>query len=282
MIMKQSVNHFLSIVKTICFPSKCISCQKIFTTPNTAESNMPQFGDVPPDLDEKALFSAVMQPFLCKNCLIKHTPITSPICNSCGMMFKERVSDDHLCGECIKTPPKLRIARSAGIYDQSLLRLIRAYKFGRKLQLADPLGILLSALYRKTYWDADANNWSSDSPDLIIPVPLHKKRFRQRKFNQAWLLFRDWQHPKPSNGILIRQKRTKPQTGLDKNRRKSNIKGAFCITPSQEIGGKKVLIIDDVYTTGATAAECAKVLLKNGAKHVDVLTLARTEAVKNG
>ncbi len=279
--MKQLLNKTLSVFKNSIFPDRCISCKELFTKTEIKKKDTDIYciTESLQEEDERTTFSTLMKPYLCNNCITKYTPVISPLCVSCGTMFKERVSEDHLCGDCIKKPSKLRVVRSAGIYDQSLLNIIRAYKFGRKIQIASPLGILLFDLYKKTYWDNKTKSWDSNYPDLILPVPLHKKRFRDRKFNQAWLFIKDWKNHEVVTNILLRQKPTKPQTGLDKKNRKKNIKGAFCINNPKKIKGKKILLVDDVYTTGATASECAKVLLKNGSKHVDVLIIARTQAV---
>jgi ComF family protein len=123
-------------------------------------------------------------------------------------------------------------------------------------------------------------------PDLIVPVPLHIRRFRERGFNQSWMLVQEWPElfrrrhsgtlPELVRDALVRHRWTEPQAGLDRRRRKTNIKGAFSVSGHVDILGKRVLLVDDVYTTGATAEECASVLLKNGASDVHILTLART------
>ena len=122
--------------------------------------------------------------------------------------------------------------------------------------------------------------------DLIVPVPLHVKKLKKRGFNPSFLLVKDWiriaefLHVKvpdiPINiDVLERKRWTEPQTGLGRKERLANVKNAFHIKNGSKINGKSILIVDDVYTTGATVNECAKVLLKGGAGQVDVLTLAR-------
>ena len=170
-----------------------------------------------------------------------------------------------------------------------MLNLIQAYKFRKKLQLARPLGLILFLLFKHLYLMENNSATHPDIPDIIVPVPLHKKRFRRRKFNQVWLMIKDWNNSATvfnhtlntdiRNDILIKIKMTIPQTGLDRESRKTNIKGAFLVNKPEAVKGKKVLLVDDVYTTGATADECTKALLKAGAGNVDVLTLARTQAV---
>ena len=118
-------------------------------------------------------------------------------------------------------------------------------------------------------------------------MPLHKKRLRKRGFNQTFLLIKDWDkltkkmgankyYDRISHDILFRKRYTESQTGLGKDQRKKNMKNAFYIKYPLDIKGKSILLVDDVYTTGATVNECAKVLLKGGAENISILTLART------
>jgi ComF family protein len=199
------------------------------------------------------------------------------------MMFRERVSQDHLCGECLTEGKHVDFARSFGVYEKSLMHVIKAYKYKGKTQLAKPLGRLLFHLYGKCYGSGPDEK---PPPDVIMPVPLHRKRLRERGFNQAYLILKEWPrlfqsvHPDSCpiiiKGGVVRKKRTRPQAGLDRLRRKANIKGAFTLSRSFDVNGKRVLLVDDVYTTGATAEECARVLLKGGAWSVDILTVSRT------
>jgi ComF family protein len=193
-------------------------------------------------------------------------------------LFKTREGDDHECHDCIKSSKHFTKARAAGVYDLSLLDLIHQLKYKEKIQLAKPLGkLLLGTLVRY---------WKHNDIDMIIPVPLHEKRFKKRGFNQAYLLIKDWctltvnkKRELPSTlintDVLVREKNTKPQTGLSRKERVRNIKNSFRVTDPEKIKGKRVLVVDDVYTTGATTNECARVLLKHKAKRVDILTLAR-------
>ncbi|MCI0498766.1 MAG: hypothetical protein L0Y36_03665, partial [Planctomycetales bacterium] len=122
--------------------------------------------------------------------------------------------------------------------------------------------------------------------DVVVPVPLHPSRLRNRGFNQVFLLMRSWKKRAKADAldlsavqiehnVLLRSANTAPQTNLGREERLTNIQNAFTIRMHQKIKDKAVLLVDDVYTTGATVNECARILLKGGAKHVDVLTLAR-------
>jgi len=155
---------------------------------------------------------------------------------------------------------------------------IHCLKYKEKIQLARPLGVLLFMAFRRY--------WNKENVNLIVPVPLHKRKFRSRGFNTSFLFVREWAFiTKALNGslpvvpvaedILVRKRWTEPQTGLGRKERLQNIKNAFGVRDSSKIKGGKILLVDDVYTTGATANECAKVLMRAGAARVDVLTLAR-------
>ena len=150
------------------------------------------------------------------------------------------------------------------------MEAIHLLKYRKKTSLSRPLG----ALARKTF----VQFWDIDAIDLLVSVPLHVKRLRERGFNQAHLLIRGWakQDGIPLDGLTLSRSRwTAPQTTLSRGERRKNIKGAFSVRHPNRIKGRKVLLVDDVYTTGATVNECARVLMKAGAEFVDVLTLAR-------
>jgi ComF family protein len=224
------------------------------------------------------VFEKLMAPFLCPACTSGFLPVESPQCSRCGMVFKSRQGEDHVCGECLDSPKRFQIARSTGIYKYTLMAVIHCFKYKGKIQLARPLGTLLFAAFN--------NFWDKMSIDLIVPVPLHVKKLRMRGFNPSFLLVKDWVRiaeflhvgfpdiPVDLN-VLSRTRWTEPQTGLGRKERLANIKNAFNISNDSKITGKRILLVDDVYITGATVNECAKVLLKGGAGHVDVLTLAR-------
>ena len=264
------------------WPSKCLVCGSFFQPAMYENYNLPvKIFNAESILayNKKSAFHKLMLPFLCSACSTDFVPAESPFCCICGITFKSRIGDDHVCGECIKSPKKFRMARAVGVYEGTLMKTIQRLKYKGKIQLARPLGLLLFFAFIK-YWN------NKNKIDLIVPVPLHIKRFRKRGFNQAYLLIREWfsyadafnvklSYLKIERNVLIKNKQTEPQTGLDRKQRRANIKNAFSIGNASKITGESILLIDDVYTTGATADECAKVLINEGAKSVDVLTLAR-------
>jgi ComF family protein len=156
--------------------------------------------------------------------------------------------------------------------------LVHALKYNGKVQLARPFGLILGRVF-DTFW-------SRDDFDLIIPVPLHRRRMKARGFNQVGLMMRQWarciekeaQTPAPIFPHWIGMQRvlpTQPQTGLGRKDRPLNLRNAFGLKRGTDISGLKLLLVDDVYTTGATANEGARMLRQHGAGRVDVLTLAR-------
>lgn len=242
------------------FPARCPACRAFFS-PHRAVMRQ---GDFQKGLDLSAV--------VCPSCAERFTPVTSPLCTCCGAVFESREGEDHLCEACLRSDRYFHRARAAGVFDETLMSLIHQYKYHGKTRLAHSLGMLLLGTYIDIF--------GQDRIDLLIPVPLHPKRFRQRGFNQAYLLIRDWRrryHPVPpvERHLLFRKRWTVPQTGLGRRERIRNIRKAFGVECAAKIDGKKILLIDDVYTTGATVNECARTLCKAGAKEVDILTLAR-------
>ena len=211
---------------------------------------------------------------ICDNCWnrVVALKIIAARCVSCGLPFHSFSSDsEHLCGNCIQQMPPYDGARSFGYYADELGGLIQGLKFRNRRNLT---GFLVSLLA-----DAFFETWSREDFDLIVPVPLHKKRKRQRGYNQSELLAQSLalRLAIPQKRVLSRLRATPPQVGLSDSQRIENVRNAFHVDGRHPLAGKRVLLIDDVMTTGATAASAAKALLDGGAARVSVLTVARAE-----
>ncbi len=227
------------------FPPKCLLCKNFIIPYNNGD--------------------------FCEDCLDNFNFFNnSPICPKCGILFKSNKGKDHLCSKCAGKSHSFDKARSVGPFEGTLRKAIHDLKYSNKSMLADPLGKILAAyaglmLNIKDY-------------EIILPVPLHFLRLRERSFNQSLMLSRRvgkiWNIPVNAES-LKRLRQTKPQTSLSHEERHKNVRGAFSFE-GNDVRGKKVLLVDDVYTSGSTVDECARVLKKHGALKVDVLTLART------
>jgi ComF family protein len=210
---------------------------------------------------------------VCASCWDKllQLRIRPPFCPSCGLPFQGLdPPQTHLCGRCILNPPSYSGARAYGYYAAELSAVVRALKFGGRKNLVKLLGPLMAEAFHEA--------WGPDAFDLIVPIPLHPRRRAGRGFNQAALLARTlafftgipWRE-----SDLIRVVDTPPQVGLSDAARQENVRSAFACRSEERMAGKKILLVDDVMTTGATVASAATALLSSGARRVSCLALAR-------
>ncbi len=230
----------------------------------------------------------------CDTCFKDIHWIKEPICHICGMGFAtiedqdENLETDspasceleagktmksHLCGDCIKKTYSFDKARSATFYRGKIREAIKRFKFSNMSELSR----FLSGILTKSEIVID----STRETDTVVPVPLHKKRLRDRGYNQALLLSRELSRTLNldlEEHNLRRIKHTLPQVGLGKKERLKNVKGAFEVNRPEKINGKRILLVDDVFTTGNTLSECARVLKKAGALKVVAVTVARVSA----
>ncbi|MBI1777329.1 MAG: ComF family protein [Proteobacteria bacterium] len=207
---------------------------------------------------------------LCGVCWTKVTFIAKPLCHCCGRPFELPADDGAWCGACLADPPPWRRARAVFRYDEATRPLITGFKFHDQTHAAPAFG----------RWMARAGRELLGEADLIAPVPLHWLRLFSRRYNQASLLANALGQEtgiRVLPDLLRRRKRTPPQTELNRRERARNVAHAFAIRPGQMsvLAGKRVLLVDDVLTTGATVAACAQALKGAGAAAVDVLTVAR-------
>lgn len=206
---------------------------------------------------------------LCPACLDQLPLLMSPCCSICGRPF-DGAGNDHPCGACLLHPPPWQAARAALLFDGSCRDLIHAYKYRHRFHLRRPLALLTARQLGDFVAAAKA--------DLLLPVPLHPRRLRQRGFNQSLLLaeilHREWQLPLQRQ-LLQRLRYTTSQTELSAEQRVTNLRGAFSVSDPAGVTDKRVLLVDDVFTTGATLAECSRCLLQAGAAAVLCITVAR-------
>ena len=207
---------------------------------------------------------------ICAECRESIHPITSPHCSICGIPFVG-AGTDHPCGDCLKKKPAFATARSAVTYDGKARELVHSFKYHNCTQLQRSLaGFMIPLL-------PEANSSSA----VLIPVPLHRERLRQRTFNQSVLLARVLARECSLSlevDLLQRIRPTLPQISLSPVEREKNVRGAFLVGSGVHFEGKTVFLVDDVYTTGSTVRECSRVLLAAGSGPVHVITFARAVA----
>lgn len=206
---------------------------------------------------------------ICPACRENLPLVVSPLCTICGIPFTG-TGNDHRCGACQSNPPQYDIARAHFLYEGPLRELIHSFKYNRMMHLRRPLALLALA---------GADDFMKHSPHFIVPVPLHRSRLRQRGFNQAVLIGKtlSQQLSLPMQpDALVRTRQTQPQIDLSAAERRLNVKGAFSVREPDLIAGKRVLLLDDVMTTGSTMNECARELKNAGAELVIAATIART------
>jgi len=206
---------------------------------------------------------------LCPECEAQIEWVSSPLCPRCGRVY-ESGDSDRLCSDCQSDPPPFARARAAALYDPKGIvgQAIKRFKFDGQIVY---LPLLRSWLQRPVGMALVAE------AEVLLPVPLFSKRLKERGFNQALELARGFPEKTVDFESLIRFKNTRPQVELTGKERRENVKDAFKVTRPAELKSKNILLIDDLYTTGSTAQECAKVLLRAGAARVDVLTVARVK-----
>ncbi|MBI1182480.1 MAG: ComF family protein [Alphaproteobacteria bacterium] len=240
--MLQSISELGRLVVDAVFPPQCPSCEAI--------------------VREHAQ--------LCADCWSRLRFIGEPMCACCGIPLEFEGGEGTLCLRCLAAPPAFARARAVLLYDAFSRGLVLKFKNGDRL---DPARAF-------SRWMARAGGALLREADMVAPVPLHWSRLVARRYNQSAVLAR---HVAAQAGrpcvpdLLQRMRRTPSQGTLGRKERAGNVRGAFAVSQryAGQIAGRAVVLVDDVLTTGATADNCAKVLLRAGAVRVDVLTLAR-------
>lgn len=215
-----------------------------------------------------APLKGALDPSLCTHCLGGCLPLTPPRCPRCALPFATIGGSNHPCGDCLLHPPDFIWTVAAGLYEETLRQAIHRFKFDGILPLDRPLARLLNAA-----WQRDSSDWQ---PDLLVPVPLHPQRLCQRTYNQSLLIAAELGRSRNlpvDRHLLVRTLPTAAQAGLTARERHSNLLGAFALT--RPLSGEKILLVDDVMTTGTTARICATALRSGGAGEVALAVLAR-------
>ena len=219
---------------------------------------------------------------VCESCWGEVSGNREHCCARCGEDLFEPVTGAAVrdCRACRTAPPAFVRMVSAGVYEGAMRHAIQAFKYDRMSALAPELGRRLAEAIATMAADAPREM-------LVVAVPLHRERMAQRGFNQARLLASEairilaTRHPawqlELSSRMLVRQRSTESQAGLTPRQRRLNLRGAFLVSDPEAVRGRHVLLVDDIYTTGATARACSLVLAEAGAASVRVATLARAQ-----
>ena len=233
------VSRFLNFILNLFLPPRCALCKKLIQTNHA----------------------------LCPDCFKEIHFIEEPLCPICGTPLEYENKYNCLCSDCLKKKPIYAQARSVFVYDAFSRNLILPFKHADKTELAPFLEHLLWRIGKEFVAKSD----------YIVPVPLHWKRLLKRKYNQAGILayrLAKKGHKKYLPNALIRIQNTVSQGHLSPTQRRKNVKSAFKVSNKINLTNKRILLIDDVRTTGATINACTKVLRQAGASEVYVLTLA--------
>ncbi len=236
------VYNWINFIQSILFPPQCLLCSSTDAT----------------TLD------------ICDPCL-DGLPHNRHCCRICALPLTQHHAETAVCGSCLQQTPSFDSCHAAFAYDYPVSNLISEFKFSGKLQSGRLLAnLLINSIER----------CQPDMPDLIIPIPLHRSRLRERGFNQAIELARPVGHhfniPVETHSCK-RNHATATQSSLERGARKRNVRNAFRLTG--QIAHDHVVLLDDVVTTGSTVSEVARILKLNGVKRVDVWALARTAAL---
>ena len=208
--------------------------------------------------------------FFCSVCHDAFDSIPPPICPLCGAPLGNHVLETRKCPECPSGEVHFDSARSAFLYRGAIAEGVKAFKFRSRIELSELFARILYYQIRK--------KMSGKKFDVIVPVPLHFRRYMQRGYNQAGEIARIISRETYIDHFpdaIKRVRATKAQSGLHHDDRRENVKDAFSPSPGDRLKNKKVLLIDDVYTTGSTINACAGAIKKGGAESVTALTICR-------
>jgi len=238
--------------RDLLFPPRCLICNQFTLEAASGDTSETNRSDI------------------CPACQEGFVSLPLARCDRCGRPFQTDIPSVHTCAACLQKSPAFDQALAAGLFQDTLRAAIHDFKYNRRVGLARPLARFMARELTAPFYPPEA--------DLILPVPLHWRRLRERGFNQALLLakalFPSWRD-RILLDLLVRIRWTEPQINFSGQERQRNVLYAFAVSRPEIVVDKSVILVDDVFTTGATANECARVLKKAGAKSVLVLTLAR-------
>jgi len=225
-------------------------------------------------------FLKVFSDLLCTECIKKYEIYSANCCERCGKKIEGSVCKGSLCGSCLNNEILLDKIRSPFSFSQSIVDIVHLFKYNDACFMAGKMAFFLLKIYK--------NEFFFEHIDFVLPVPMHRKKLRRRGYNQALLMSLKLSElagiygvdfPPVMDNILLKSINTTSQTKLGLKERQKNIKGAFLISsrlPDRiSLRKKKILLIDDVITTGSTLNECAKSLINAGVSKVFALTFAR-------
>lgn len=214
---------------------------------------------------------------ICERCRDQLPYLNSPRCTCCGRELPDSGGEDHLCGDCLSHPPPYASARSVVRYEEPVSHLLRRLKFAADTSVLPALEQITAPCLQ------DLTQGFAPHDDRVVAVPLFPSRLKKRGLNQSLLLARMF-FPTAGASLLlktlIRTRNTPPQTSLDGVERRKNLRQAFTVRNSEAVHGRRVFLVDDIFTTGTTVTECSRALLAAGAARVEVLTMARVAAKK--
>ena len=256
--LKNALGRCLSDVQDLVLPAKCMQCGRYIDPIQMRDP---------------------LESCFCPQCLNSPLPrFSPPYCPSCGHLFPRSDQKSHLCENCLKSPPGITKVRAAFAYEGIIRAAVALLKYQSRIRLAKPFEHHLYESFERHFFKVGI--------DLILPIPLHPTRAWHRQFNQSVLLVRNFsrlyyaRHGKSPSWqvnpeLMYRNRATPSQTGLDGKLREKNLKSAFALGVPDTVTDKKILLVDDVYTSGATCRAAADCLFGAGARQVDVLVLAR-------
>ena len=215
--------------------------------------------------------------WLCTRCQELFEPVTAPMCNKCGMPTENPVEK---CSSCYSKTLHFNQNRAAFTYNELMRDMMHELKFRNKKYIAQGLGRLWAHLLQEICYTSTITDIANY---IFVPLPMHKKKQKERGFNQAEILTTELSKALkiPAESTLERILDTPPQSGLHPQLRAENVEGVFTISPNFNPAGKSYILIDDIYTTGASLNECARTLKNAGAYNILCMTLAITVKTTN-